>query len=184
MKTFTKSMLIPGKHVVELRNGKRYLVLEYNAKIYLTNFAECFNSLSGFDEEIKYKNVVGDRDESEDVMKVFVMTSPFPIGQYLFDDKYLTEIWRREEIFITPDEKAILRNIKGYEYIARDEDKRLYVYEQEPVKSHSAWNFTSYKVESMCAFCDLFQMVQWSDDEPWKIEDLLKLPEKEEQNEN
>lgn len=46
------------------------------------------------------------------------------------------------------------------------------------------WSFTSFNLESMCAFRDLFQMVQWTDDEPWKIEDLLKLPEKEEQNEN
>ena len=37
MKTFTKSMLIPGKHVVETRSGERYLVLECNGKIYLTN---------------------------------------------------------------------------------------------------------------------------------------------------
>lgn len=33
-------------------------------------------------------------------------------------------------------------------------------------------------------FNHLFQMVKWSDDKPWKIEDLLNLPEKEEQNEN
>lgn len=182
MKTFTKSMLIPGKHVVELRNGKRYLVLEYNAKIYLTYFAECFNSLSGFDEEIKYKNVVGDRDESEDVMKVFVMTSPFPIGQYLFDDKYLTEIWHREEIFITPDEKAILRNIKGYEYIARDLDGRLYLFSEKPTKNNE--KYVGCGCKSFLLFMNLYHMVQWSDDEPWKIEDLLKLPENEEQNEN
>ena len=123
MKTFAKDMLVPGKHVVETRKGKRYLVLECNGKIYMTNFTECFNSLSGFNKEIKYKNTFGARDESEDVMKVFVMTSPVPIGQYLFDDKYLTEIWHREEIFITPDEKAIFRNIKVFEYIARDKNK-------------------------------------------------------------
>lgn len=178
MKPFTKDMLIPGKHVVELRNGKRYLVAEYNEKKYLTNFAECFNSLSVFDEEMKYTNAFGCRVELEDVMKVFVMTTPVPMGKYLFDDEYLTEIWHREEIFITPDEKAILRNIKGYEYIARDEDKELFVYEQKPVKRDFMWDFTSFNFESMCAFCDLFQMVKWTDDEPWKIEDLLNLPEK------
>lgn len=38
--------------------------------------------------------------------------------------------------------------------------------------------------ERFLLFDHLFQMVQWADDEPWKIEDLLMLPEKEEQNEN
>lgn len=182
MKTFTKDMLVPGKHVVELRNGKRYLVAEYNEKKYLTNLAERFNSLSGFDEEIKYKNVVGDRNKSGDVMRVFVMTRPFPIGQYLFDDKYLTEIWHREEVFITPDEKAILRNIKGFEYIARTMDGNLYIYKIKPIKEADAYYGGCWHEFKM--FNHLFQMVQWTDGEPWKIEDLLMLPEKEEQNEN
>ena len=179
MKTFTKDMLVPGKHVVEMRNEKRYLVAECNGKIYLTNFAECFNSLSGFDEEMRYTSPSGERLKSEDAMKVFVMTSPVPIGQYLFDDRFLTEIWHREEIFITPDEKAILRNIKVFEYIARDKNKLLCAYGKETYKDDDVWTNMGTGYLNLHMFNHLFQMVQWTDDEPWKIEDLLKLPEKE-----
>lgn len=162
MKTFTKNMLIPGKHVVETRKGKRYLVLECNGEIYLTNFIQSFNSLSNFDENM---------------MKIFIIKHPSPLGEWIFEDRNLTEIWHREEIFITPDEKAILRNIKGYEYIARDLDGRLYLFSEKPTKNNE--KYVGYGCRSFLLFMNLYHMVQWYDDEPWKIEDLLKLPEKE-----
>lgn len=167
MKTFTRPMLIPGKHVVETIKGKRYLVLECNGEIYMTNFIQSFKPLSNFDENM---------------MKIFIIKHPSPLGEWIFEDRNLTEIWHREEIFITPDEKAILRNIKGFNYIARTKDGNLYIYKIKPIKEADAYYEGCWHEFKM--FNHLFQMVQWTDDEPWKIEDLLMLPEKEEQNEN
>ena len=182
MKTFTKNMLVPDRHAVELRNGERFLVLEYAEKKYFANFDKWFYVDQHYSEEMNCISPLTSVYEM-DVMKVFFVGLPCVIKKIFYDER-LKEVWHREELFITPDEKAILRNIKGFEYIARDKDKKLFVYEREPVKGCVSWNPASSILESMCVFRNLFQMVQWTDDEPWKIEDLLMLPEKEEQNEN
>lgn len=179
MKTFTKNMLVPGKHVVELRNGNRYFVTFFKETIGLSNFKNYFSNIDSFDENMTYRISDDTHIENFDITRVFIIYNSLPLGDFMFEDCNLSEIWHREEIFITPDEKAILRNVKGFKYIVRDKDKKLFVYEQKPVKGDFIWNFTSVNFEPMCAFCDLFQMVQWTDDEPWKIEDLLNLPEKE-----
>lgn len=176
MKTFTKNMLVPDRHVVELRNGKRFLVLEYGGKKYFANFDKWFYVDQHYSEEMNCISPLTSVYDM-DVMKVFFVGLPCVIKRIFYDER-LKEVWHREELFITPDEKAILRNIKGYKYIARDKNNALYVYNGEPEKYESAWEDMDDTIENFCAFNHLFQMVQWSDDEPWKIEDLLKLPEK------
>lgn len=176
MKSFTKDMLVPGKHVVETRSGERYLVLECNGKIYLTNLEIFFSTIDCFNVDMTYQSFSAN-GEYKDITKVFVIASTGVITEGTFDDSNLTEIWHREEIFITPDEKAILRNIKGYEYIARDLDGRLYLFSEKPSKNNE--KYVGYGCKSFLLFMNLYHMVQWTDDEPWKIEDLLNLPEKE-----
>lgn len=178
MKTFTKDMLVPGKHVVETRSGERYLVLECNGEIYLANLEKFFSSIDYFNVDMTYQSF-SVTSKYSDIMKVFVITSPGVITEATFCDRDLKEVWRRKEIFITPDEKAILRNIKGYKYIARDKNNKLFVYYGKPYKYKSEWDYSDETYEKFLLFDHLFQMVQWTDDEPWKIEDLLKLPEKE-----
>ena len=88
-------------------------------------------------------------------------------------------IWEREEPTITTDEKIILRNVDSkYKYIARDIDGYLYVYYEEPKKGEHRW-LSSNRIGCLKIFNNLFHMVKWEDEEPWLIEDLLKLPEKE-----
>lgn len=171
MKSFTKDMLAPGKHVVETRSGERYLVLECNGKIYLTNLERFFSTIDCFNVDMTYQSFSAN-GEYKDIMKVFIIAST----GVMFDDRNLTEIWHREELFITPDEKAILRNIKGFNYIARTMDGNLYIYKIKPIKEADAYCGGCWHEFKM--FNHLFQMVQWYNDEPWKIEDLLKLLEK------
>ena len=61
-------------------------------------------------------------------------------------------------------------------FIARDENNKLYVYNDKPIKLHDNWS------GNVCAlFCtnsvfDVdFPMIKWEDSEPWLIEDLKKL---------
>lgn len=177
MKTFTKNMLVPDRHAVELRNGERFLVLEYGGKKYFANFDEWFYVDQHYSEEMNCISPLTSVYEM-DVMKVFFVGLPCVIKK-IFYDEYLTEIWHREEIFITPDEKAILRNIKGFEYIARDKNKLLCAYGEGTYKDDDVWTNMGTGYLNLHMFNHLFQMVQWTDDEPWKIEDLLNLPEKE-----
>ena len=85
------------------------------------------------------------------------------------------EDWKHEEATITDDEKAILRNVPGkYEWIVRDKKGTLYVYQDKPQKVAGDWKYIG-SVGCLDVLNHQFQMVRWEDDEPWKIEDLLKL---------
>ena len=83
-------------------------------------------------------------------------------------------LWERKEkkLVISEDEKVILRNVpKHYEWIARDIDGHLYIYASKPKKGLTIWVDTGLP---MVSFDHLFQFIQWEDDEPYLIEDLLK----------
>lgn len=87
------------------------------------------------------------------------------------------EDWKHEEPTITEDEKVILRNLpEKYRFITRDKSGELYIYQNKPGKGEEAWqNGVGNVVIYLMVFNHLFQMVKWEDNEPWKIEDLLKL---------
>lgn len=75
-------------------------------------------------------------------------------------------------------------------YIARDEDGELRWYLVKPVKSMSAYEWmpdhSKYVVSANCPICGTpfmgdknFPFIKWEDDEPWAVEDLLKLEVRE-----
>ena len=153
-----KSDLVVGKHVVKYRNGwfrfvgkNGYLKDDENKVV---------SGLSHYDERLFINN---DGSKTMDIVAVYE----------------LKEVWKREDPTITEDEKTILRNLLGkYEWIARDESGVLYIYHNKPKKKEFTWVVES---GSRCLdlFDHLFKIVQWEDDEPWKVEDLLKLDVKE-----
>ena len=87
----------------------------------------------------------------------------------------LKEVWKREELTITEDEKAILRNLPAeYKWITRDKNGELYLYQGKPEKGVDVW-MSKLDHRSLGALSHLFLMVEWEDDEPWNTEDLLNL---------
>lgn len=60
----------------------------------------------------------------------------------------------------------------GYQYIARDDDKSLFAYDEKPDKFQSQWEVT--KTVKEINFKDLFSFVKWEDEEPYLIEDVLE----------
>lgn len=80
---------------------------------------------------------------------------------------------RKEKPELTDDEKVILRNADPiYEYIARDEDGKLYIYREKPKKDCFKWH--SRGAVSFYVFKKLFQFIKWEDEEPWNIKELLE----------
>ena len=155
-----KSDLVAGKHVVQYRDGRFRFVGE--SGYLLGDNGKPVNSLEGFTDDFR------EIDVNLDIVKVYE----------------LKEIWKREEPMITEDEKAILRNLPAeYKWITRDEDSKLYIYQDKPEKCVDVWMsgrgsmFLLYdqRYSPLYLFDHLFKMVKWEDDEPWKIEDLLKL---------
>ena len=94
---------------------------------------------------------------------------------------YRYPVWKREDLTITSAEKVLLENVeKKYRYIARDHDSTLFLFEKKPIKEKWMWvRTTDSYTSSFTIYSHLFPMVKWEDEEPWLIEDLLKLPLKE-----
>lgn len=78
-----------------------------------------------------------------------------------------------ETVKISKRDRTFLDYIEGYKYIARDGDGELYVYITKPKKGLRNWADARFK--SLAGLDIDLPMVKWSDDEPWKIEDLKKL---------
>ena len=94
---------------------------------------------------------------------------------------YRYPVWKREDLTITSAEKVLLENVeKKYRYIARDHGSTLFLFEKKPIKEKWMWvRTTDSYTSSFTIYSHLFPMVKWEDEEPWKIEDLLKLDVKE-----
>ena len=77
---------------------------------------------------------------------------------------------------ISKKDRAFLDYLGDYEYMTRDDSGKLYVYISTPIKrlACACWG-TVDTCKSLAGLDIDFQMVKWSDDEPWKIEDLKKL---------
>ena len=83
----------------------------------------------------------------------------------------------KEPITMTLFEKSILECAvnHGYEWIARDSTDYLNIYPKKPLKYIGEWGITQWKdCLEMSLFEDKFQFIQWTDEEPTYIPDLLK----------
>lgn len=80
-------------------------------------------------------------------------------------------------IKLTEDEKVILKNLpKRCKWITRDKDGNLFIYGNKPIKRESSWTSEiMFNWFCMWIFNHLFQFIKWKDEEPYLIEDLLKI---------
>ena len=90
-------------------------------------------------------------------------------------------------IKLTEDEKVILRNLfEKFDWIARNKDRSLDVFFKKPFKSEVMW--MPQKLADwadISCFEHLFKFIKWEDEEPYLIEDLLKMEgEKKENSKN
>lgn len=74
---------------------------------------------------------------------------------------------------LTKQEKAFLELTDPNYYIARDEDGLICMYTSKPQKDGGAWGNIEYT--SLSLFSVKFNFIKWEDEEPWKVEELLKL---------
>ena len=164
----TKEDLSCG-NVVETREGLKYLYINDKKSCYV----DWLVNLDKKDFDIK--NIYNYRDDLTydhmalhhlDIMKVY---EDYTLKKLLWE--------RKEKPKLTEEERIILKNInEHFEYIARNEDNRLYLYEKKPRKIDYGWQMNddrTYFVD-FYMYDNLFQFIQWGDEEPYLIEDLLK----------
>ena len=81
-------------------------------------------------------------------------------------------LWERKDPKITEDEKVILRNLpEKYKWIARDKNGLIFLYAKKPSKCEYSWGGCKYM---LLPLEHLFQFIQWEDNEPYSIKELLK----------
>lgn len=78
----------------------------------------------------------------------------------------------KEPIKLTQFEYEYLKFAKAVEYnfIARDEDGRLFLYSIEPWKGENTWR---YRDSGIRIFTKMFNFVRWQDEEPYNIDEIL-----------
>lgn len=91
-----------------------------------------------------------------------------------FDNKdYLLNEYR-EKIKLSKDEYVILKNIdEEYQWIARDIDESLNVYKNKPFKYGDIWDCVDIW-EKLSIFEHLFKFINFEDEEPLNIQELLE----------
>ena len=142
-------------NVVETREGIKYLYHCKNSDKFLNLDDDGFLWIRNFDENL---NII-DCDNGLDIMKVY-------------KDYTLKELlWKRKDPKLTEDENVILRNLpKEYKWIARDLSGMVYIFIERPEKGQAIWYGCG---QPMIPFYHLFQFIQWEDEEPYLIEELL-----------
>lgn len=157
---FTKKDLKDGM-VVQYRNGWYRIVLggcTTLGTVCSDGYETRSKDLSDYNDDLTSSN--GYR--ATDIMKVF------NVEQVL---------WERKEIKLSDAERAWLTVAKhDYKrYIARDRDGRLYVYPERPTRGVASWFPTGTNTYKKIWSENLFEFIKGEDDEPYSIEDLLKL---------
>ena len=77
------------------------------------------------------------------------------------------------------DELCVLKNIdKKYKWIARDKSGSLCIFDEKPNKSGEMWNNVIHSsfIELGC-FNNLFNSINWEDEEPIRIDDYVERKE-------
>lgn len=82
----------------------------------------------------------------------------------------------KEPVKITKLEYELLKWLidKDYKYIARDSGGGLYAYYKQPSKSERIWGSVYGNHFSICDFRYLFQFIEWEDEEPTSIKEVLE----------
>ena len=138
---------------------ERYIRIDEGSRV--ENLGEAIYAL----ECLKEKEIEHDKKNTRTLEEVLgEITKTAIVGKY-FDETY----FNREDLL------KRLRN-EGYNYLARDKDGDLWVFMVRPEKEDDFWDAkTDY--HSVIIENDNFLEVQWSDEEPTKITDLLETYE-------
>ena len=142
-------------NVVETRSGDKYLFTFHDEEdifVDLTGDGYYYFESLYFNTNYKNSDIV--------IMKVY---NDYTCKELLWE--------RKEKPKLTEDEKVILRNLpKEYKWIARDLSGMVYIFIERPEKGQAIWYGCG---QPMIPFYHLFQFIQWEDEEPYSIEELL-----------
>lgn len=158
--------------ILEVRKGTRYLLTNG-----VMRSMDSFVHLNEFNDDLtcRYNYF------KLDIVKVYKDTGIFSLSN-IFDDRYLELIWERKWVeTLTKDQHDKLKASLtiGLNWIAKDGDGKIYVYDSKPNKGFTCWIGDNNKNYIRIKTFEL-PFIKWEENEPRKIEELLKLEIKEE----
>ncbi len=164
--------------VVELRNGKRFMVVVGDFETYNNgNYEIIFVGVNGFAVAGDYDNDLKSNifDDSEfDVVKVFrPKAREFA---YMIHDKNATLLWERGQ---NVKKKPTLRDIEimraihllyGSLFFACEKNGMMFGYDQKPVKNEETWVLpTIERFPIMIPNDRALSHISWEDEEPYEF---------------
>lgn len=112
-----------------------------------------------------------------DCVDIVCSKCSFAVGSCMKSRKEWAESEYIELVKISKRDRSFLDYINNnFVYVARDENGRLFVYSEKPIKKTYYYDNIGGVTGSVGFVFDIkLPMVKWEDPEPWLIEDLKKL---------
>lgn len=107
------------------------------------------------------KNTKTPQETFDDTAKDFGVAKTKNAGEYL------------DSIYLNHEDLLRRLSYDGYNYLARDEDEKLWAYDTQPLKLRLIWASASDRWGKRIGF-DNFPEVKWEDENPTKISDILE----------
>lgn len=166
------------KVTIEMVNGDEYLIKKecMNPNEYIKRMKENLktNEVIGIDEDYEYSSN-GSTGLVNATKEEPLLINASNVVTIEFEQKEI-----KKKIKLTKFERDILKHClyKNRNYIARDYNDNLFVYEYAPKKDGKSWeNLIDSDNLNLCE--DMFLCVSWNDKEPKSIAELLKNCEKD-----
>lgn len=153
--------------IVDTRDGRRFLLVKDTSEGDIIINDNGWNRLCYYNDDLT--------SEFRDLDIVRVYKGKFGGFTYMLSESPL--IWERKEMpTLTDAERVILKSLNTkWEYIARDVSGELYVYDTKPHKDSNVWkNAFEDDCDCLSIFGHLFQFIKYENEEPYKIEDLIR----------
>ena len=172
MKEVTKNDL-QVNDIVTVRENKTYMVHQFNTELIFVSKVAFLYSDGYTDDLIRKLN-----DAALDIIKVQRPVCAYQLQTISWSEAPV--IWERANIpLLSTGEYHILKNVEPiYEFIARDYNGGLYLFETHPDKKSFVWDSDDSAINIKC-HQHIFKFVKWEDDEPWEITKLLERYEEE-----
>lgn len=150
--------------IVILKNNDAYMLFNRNGELLLeSENRQYMLKLSD------YNNKLENNHEEYHIVKI---KRPSQLTDFVRSCwKNIPTIWARRPI-LSKDEYYILKNIdQEYQFITRNSNKQLYLYK---TISEKIWNTTSKSKFRLKIYEHIFEFIEFEDDKPYLIQDLLK----------
>lgn len=165
---------------IEMVNGDEYLIKKecFNPNEYIKQMKENLKANEAIEIYDNYEfcgnDLVGYRTINASMEEPLLINASNIVTIEFEQEKI------KEKIKLTKFERDILKHClyKNRNYIARDYNDNLYVYEYAPKKDEKTWeNLIDSDNLNLCE--DMFLFISWNDEKPRSIAELLKNCDKD-----